>query len=761
MMMTSPASNSDPASRSFERLAEPVRRWIWRKKWTGLRDIQERAIPALIEGEEDVIITAATAGGKTEAAFLPLISRVLTSDRAQGFDLVYIGPLKALITDQFGRLEDLCETLELPVHPWHGDISASVKAKARKTPGGILLITPESLEAMFVLRGAEIPRMFGGTQAIVIDELHALLDSERGVHLRSLLTRLELTAGRRIRRIGLSATLGDMDLANAYLRPEAPDAVFQIESKAEKQELRMQLRAYQIGGPPPNVDGMTKAEQDEDRIKRETAAKRGVGEHIFAKMRGANNLVFAGSRQNVEIYADLLRQACEDNALPNEFYPHHASLSHDHRAFVEQRLKEGRLPLTALCTSTLELGIDIGDIACVGQIGAPWSVAGLKQRLGRSGRREGAASVLRMYDVAPHIDALSHPLSRLQLGLVRSIAMLELLIEGWCEPPMPDALHLSTLTHQILSVIAERGGASAQRIFVTLCERGPFRSVDQALFTRVLRQLGDSDVALIEQAPGGLLLLGREGERLVEHYGFYAVFKTPEEYRLAHNGKTLGTLPIDYLPAPGMTVIFVGRRWLVEAVHDREGVIEVTPSQTGAPPIFESGGGNIHPVVIARMRDVLRDEVLPSYLDTTATTLLQTARAEYKSMGFEERALNDDQSNIVLIATWAGTVANASLALALTAIGFEVSVYFDGFLEISSANAKVDDVAQHLHDIASGRVDLERLIHGHSGAPSVEKFHRYLNDNLLLTDALSSRISLSEARRIAQMLSGASGDCRH
>ena len=150
---------------SFDRLAEPVRRWIWHKGWNSLHDIQERAIPALLNGGKDVIISAATAGGKTEAAFLPLISLVLERPGEGGFDLVYVGPLRALINDQFERLEDLCDRAELPVYPWHGDISQGVKTRARKNPRGVLLITPESLEALFVLRGLEIPTLFKSARA--------------------------------------------------------------------------------------------------------------------------------------------------------------------------------------------------------------------------------------------------------------------------------------------------------------------------------------------------------------------------------------------------------------------------------------------------------------------------------------------------------------------------------------------------------------------------------------------------------------------
>ena len=203
-MNSHPSSSSTSPSAAFDRLAEPVRRWIWDKGWGELHDIQERAIFTLLDGESDLIIAAPTAGGKTEAAFLPLISSVLAAPGEGGFDLVYVAPLKALINDQLGRMEDLCKQTDLPVYPWHGDISQGVKSRARANPKGVLLIAPESLEALFVLRGLQIPSLFMGTRAIIIDELHALLDNERGVHLRSLLSRLEHAVGRQIRRVGLS-----------------------------------------------------------------------------------------------------------------------------------------------------------------------------------------------------------------------------------------------------------------------------------------------------------------------------------------------------------------------------------------------------------------------------------------------------------------------------------------------------------------------------------------------------------------------------
>ncbi len=747
--MTSPASVSDRQSKAFDLLAEPIRRWIWLKGWTALRDIQERAIPHLIDGDDDLIIAAATAGGKTEAAFLPLISKAHAATQDEGFDLVYVGPLRALINDQFRRLEELCETLEMPVHRWHGDVAHGEKERARKDPRGILLITPESLEAMFVLRGAEIPRLFADTQAIVIDELHALLDTERGVHLRSLLTRLEVAVGGRIRRVGLSATLGDMAMANAYLRPEAPHQVVQLVSRSDGQELRVQVRGYIAHSSNGRL--ASKDIELEGPETRASSATRGVGEHLFEKLRGTNNLVFAGSRQSVEIYSDLLRRMCEERKLPNEFFPHHASLSREHRDFVERRLKGGDLPITAICTSTLELGIDIGEVSCVGQIGAPWSVASLRQRLGRSGRRAGQPAVLRMYAIEPEIDGDSHSVDMLHLRLIRSIAMVDLLIEGWCEPPRTEALHLSTLTHQILSVIGERGGASAQRLYATLCDRGPFRTVDPPLFTRLLRKLGDAETALIEQTADGTLLPGREGERLLEHYSFFAVFHTPQEYRVVHDSKTLGTIPVNVPLVPDLTIIFVGRRWRVVEVHDLERVIAVVPDLSGRPPVFGGDAGDIHQTVIERMRDVLRDDILPAYLDKTAVEVLSSARAAYRRSGLDKRAIQELGEDRYLLASWTGTVGTASLAIVLASLDFRVGQY-DGILEVSSSKSHSKKLIPVLQDIAAEEMDLPDLVRSRASALVHEKFHQYFDEELLVYDALSSRLDLNSVPVIARSL---------
>ncbi|MGR3367137.1 MULTISPECIES: helicase-related protein, partial [Rhodobacterales] len=439
--------------------------------------------------------------------------------------------------------------------------------------------------------------------------------------------------------------------------------------------------------------------------------------------------------QRVEIYADRLRELCEREHLPQEFYPHHASLSREHRDFVERRLKDPARPTTAVCTSTLELGIDIGDVTCVAQIGAPFSVAALRQRLGRSGRREGQPAILRQYAVEAKLTPESSFVDRLRLGLIRSIAMIDLLLEGWCEPPKPQALHLSTLVHQILSVIAQRGGASASVVYNVLCREGPFRKVTTGVFADVLRAIGHPETGLIEQSGSGLLLLGPTGEKLVEHYSFYAVFQTPEEFRLVAEGRDLGTLPIDNVLAPGMLLIFSGRRWVVQEIHDLEKVIVVKPAKAGVPPVFGGDAGDIHDEVIDRMFTVLEGDISPPYMEPVSLAMLDEARAHYERLGFRTKNIHSLGEHASIIATRAGTVKTSTLALALRSMGFLVEQH-DGFLMVQTGD-ETPDLRSVLADIRSGEpVDL----FAGAGNFMSEKFHPYLSKPLLELDAASSKL---------------------
>ena len=744
-MTSSRPSASERAPSSFDRLSEPVRRWIRQQGWDELREIQERAIPFLLDGAADVILAAPTAAGKTEAAFLPLLSRI-AGQAGRGFTLLSLSPLKALINDQFRRLEGLCQTAGVPVHRWHGDVPASAKARARRTPEGVVLMTPESLEALCVRRGIELAGLFAPLQAVVIDELHAFIGSERGIQLQSLLHRLEIAIGRSVVRVGLSATLGDTAIAAEFLRPGQGDKVVILESRAAGQAVLLQLRGYRRELPIARISARAKARGAEGEPQ-ETAADRAIARHLADRLRGSHNLVFAGSRSNVELYADLLRRHCENLVAPNEFYPHHANLSRGHRETVEARLRDPDLPTTAVCTSTLELGIDIGAVETVAQIGAPWSVAGLRQRLGRSGRR-GKPAVMRLYIAERAWRPGLHPADALRFDLVQTIAMVRLLLAGWCEPPRTGALHLSTLVHQILALIAQLGGVSAPRAYSVLCRDGPFRAVTPSLFAQVLRAIGAPEVQLIEQAADGTLLLGEIDERIVTSYDFYAVFETPEEYRIVCDGKALGTLPIVTALVPEMTIIFSGRRWRVIEVQDRQKTIAVAPARTGVPPPFGGEGGDLHDTVVAEMRRVYESEDVPVFLDATARDLLAEARDTYRELGLARRGIVETDGTTYLF-PWAGTVAVNTLVLALKDAGLGASMRR---MIIEVEHAPTDDVQATLERLAaSPLLDPARLAQAVANLER-EKYDRFLPRAVLAVGFAANRLAPNAAQAVAQTM---------
>lgn len=443
--MNSQASSSE--SSSFALLDERIQRWIWQARWTELRDAQERAIPVILEGKRDVIIAAATATGKTEAAFFPILTKLLAA--SEPACAIYIGPLKALINDQWSRLELLCESLDVPVVPWHGDISAARKKEFLKHPRGCLLITPESLEGLLMREGHALTGLLGGLCYIVVDELHAFIDTERGKQLQSMMHRIEVALGRPVPRIGLSATLGEIGLAAEFLRPSGEAGVDIIDSGQGGQELKVVVRGVYDLPPRPGEEDSTVAGKeegaDDEPYEAVSAGVTFVAEQLFATLRGSNNLVFPNSRGKVELLADLLRRASDRLGVPNEFWPHHGSLSKELREETERALKDGDRPATAIATTTLELGIDIGAVKSIAQVGPAPSVASLRQRLGRSGRRPGEAAILRCYCIENSLEADTPISDQLREGLVQTIAQIRLLVGGWCEPPRVRSMHLSTL----------------------------------------------------------------------------------------------------------------------------------------------------------------------------------------------------------------------------------------------------------------------------------------------------------------------------
>ncbi|WP_455296586.1 DEAD/DEAH box helicase [Brucella pituitosa] len=730
-------TSSHPSA--FDLLAPQVQRWIWQQKWKQLRNVQEQAIPAILTSG-DVIVSARTAAGKTEAAMLPLITRILAKDTYDGFALMYVSPLKALINDQFRRLEELCEACGIQVHKWHGDVSSSAKSKARSRPNGIVLITPESLEAILVRRGGDVRRLFSSLDAVVIDELHAFIGSERGMQLQSILNRIEVACDREsIDRIGLSATLGNMSLAAESLRPSGGHQVRIIEGNDEGNGVRLQIRGYY-----PD-------DQEEKKLippDQHSAVPQRLADDLYRFLRGEKHLLFAGSRQKVELYADLLRHMCDENHVPNEFFPHHGSLSKPEREDLETRLKDDPRPTTAVATTTLELGIDIGSVETVAQIGPGFSISSLKQRVGRSGRRHDKPATLRIFVIERKPERGQHPLDRLNLELVQSIATVELMREGVCEPPNQSGLHLSTLLHQVLALALQYGGISARSAWHILCEKGPFKTVDKALFSQLLRCMGSPDNRLIEQSSDGLLMVGEEGEKITESYEFYPVFATEREYRILHDSRVLGSYPLTSILKPGETLIFSGRRWSVITVDDGARVIQVKPSKGAQLPQFDGKGGDIHDIIVARMREVLQSAGVYPYLDTIAQEMLQSARSAYIELGLTDKAIISFGEGVLLF-PWVGTKNLTTLSLALLSQDYKTAVLSHA---IEVGDGSIEGVESLLDRLAVGDTPSNGAMMKGVSHPNIAKFDQYLDWQLMTAVTLRERVNLDQLPQIAGKL---------
>jgi ATP-dependent Lhr-like helicase len=746
---------------NFELLSEPVRKWVWKQEWPSLRDVQEKAIPVILAGG-DVVVSAKTAAGKTEAALLPLLTRLRDREEgAQGFSILYVSPLKALINDQFRRLEGLCEACDVVLNKWHGDVSADAKARARKRPSGAVLITPESLEALLVRRGHEIKFLFSSLEAVVIDELHAFIGTERGMQLSSILDRIEVACGRdRIDRIGLSATLGDMGLAAEALRPGYGSTAKQVHGLDAGNDIKLQVRGYLLNAREPDTEGMDDADPPaeasddgptpDDQIEAEEVpgVHPKIADDLFRFLRGDNNLLFAGSRQKVELYADKLRRMCDDGRLHNEFFAHHGSLSKAEREDVETRLRDDPRPATAVATTTLELGIDIGDVHSVAQIGPGYSVASLRQRLGRSGRRPGNPAILRVFVAEPVANRGGHPIDRLNLDLVQSIAMVECLRDGWCEPPAAAGLHLSTLIHQLLSLILQTGGIKPLAAWEALCSRGPFKTVDRGLFAELLRCMASPENRLIEQSSDRSLMIGEVGEKITESHEFYPVFVTEREYRIIHETRMLGTYPLTSPLASGETLIFAGRRWRILEIDDRARAIAVQPTKRGKPPYFAGDGGSTHDVIVRKMRDVLSSREAYVYVDRTASALLADAREAFAALGLVERMMVEHGDG-VLVFPWVGTKKLLTLSLALLAGNFQAS-HFKHTLEVQACTA--DGLRSKLSEIASGSVTDGETIAARMAKPHMAKFDHFLTPELMNRVTLKERLDVESLPSVAQTL---------
>ncbi|HEX5222918.1 MAG TPA: DEAD/DEAH box helicase [Verrucomicrobiae bacterium] len=745
------------SSAAFSLLHPGVQEAVFKRGWKELHSIQAQGIQAILRGSDHLLVCAHTAGGKTEAAFLPIISRLAENPRPS-VQALYVGPLVALINDQFERLETLCADVEVPVHRWHGSASTTEKRRFRDSPGGILLITPESLESNFLNFSNQLRRIYADLDFVVIDELHSFLSNVRGVHLRSLLARLSAAVGRKPRLIGLSATLGDPKGARAFLAPDCPDTVSIIEGKGD-QAVKFGIKAFLSRDQddtanrwnPSAVLAMTASLTKQQVQQAKPLLKLHDSEGVIAAAAGDElddiasdilstcvqhtNLVFGNAKQGLEVLADRLHTRVSELRLPRDpFHVHHGSLSKEVRKDTEAVLKSG-LPATVLCSSTLEMGIDIGSVRRVAQLDPPWSVASMRQRLGRSGRREGEPARMCLYsrDESPH--SASSLTDLMFPSLVRAVALTRLMLAKWLEPHDGDRLHLSTLVHQILSCLRETGGMRATALLTVLVKDGAFGLVTETMFRRVLHSLGECE--LIEQMPTGELILTPQGERITSDRDFYAAFMSTEEFIVRHEGKEIGKLQSTLIPPIGENLILGGRRWCVSDINATAKTVFVTPAKGGKSPIFRSAGGEIHDRVIEEMRAVLADSDEPAYLDSAAQMLLKAARTIALRSGVLAVGYVAHEESIQWF-PWLGTRGLRTLALHARCDGISAET---DLLSITYKKTNLDRWRGHLESIRGGRHNALDLAQ-HMTVKIFEKFDAALEVDILDEANARDRLNL-------------------
>lgn len=642
----------------FTRYAPFIQDYIYQSGWQALRSVQNAAAEAIFNTDDNVLLTASTASGKTEAAFFPILT-LLDEDPPHSVGVLYIAPLKALINDQFGRLSELCEEAGIQVTRWHGDVSHAQKRRLLRKPSGILQITPESLESLMINKHMEIPSLFGDLRFIVIDEVHSLLRGDRGMQTFCLIERMCRLADCRPRRIGLSATIGNPEEAGRFLGAGSGRRTLIPRIEGGREVWRLSMEHFFNSGPQADegrqpIDAAPVLEEASDSAPK--AADPGIG-YIFEHTRGRKCLIFTNSREECEALCQSLRQYCEANHEPDRFLIHHGNLSASYRESAEEEMKDDDSLLSVCATATLELGIDIGRLERAFQVDAPFTVSGFLQRMGRTGRR---GDPCEMWFVMRE----DHPEPRAMLPqlipwyLIQGIALVQLYIEErFVEPPRTQRLTYSLLYHQTMSTLASCGEMTPAELATRVLTLSSFHLITQDDYRILLRHL--IKIGHIDQTENGGLIVGLEGERIVNNYKFYAVFQENVEYAVRAGAEELGTI---VKPPPiGDKIAIAGRVWVVEEVDHRRREVCCTLVKGNIPAYFGDVAGDIHTRILERMYGVLKEQNSYPYLMRHAVCRLQEARESFAKSGMRDHPLVHLGGNMWALFPWLGSYAFLAL----------------------------------------------------------------------------------------------------
>lgn len=726
------------ANEIFYRFSPLVQDFIYANGWETLRPIQVAAAEVIFDSDDNLILCSDTASGKTEAVFFPILSQI-EGGGAGTVEVLYIAPLKSLINDQFERIDALLRDSGIPVFHWHGDVAASHKNKLIKNPAGVLQITPESLESMLMNRRSDIIRLFGGLKYVIIDEIHTLMGVDRGNQILCQLDRIREIIGYHPRRIGLSATIGDPEKARDWLtggtgrRTQIPSA------GAGKSKWRLALEHFYVQDNTKDRD-ISAAEQPEEKVEIDAGY-----EYLYDCVKDKKSIVFSNSREETEYVTATLRQIAARRMEDDIFYIHHGNLSAAIREEAEQKLKDEK-KCVACATVTLELGIDIGRIERILNMGAPTTVSSFLQRLGRSGRKTGIPEMFMLFrEEKPLPDT---PLPQLiPWELVRGIAVVELYLEEkFIEPPSVKKMPLSLMFQQTLSILASSGENTPKRLAEKVLSLSPFAEVDREDYRELMISMIKNGYIDMTEEKG--LILGLKGERLTKSFKFYAVFKDDENYSVKHESEEIGT--ISSPPPVGDRFALAGRVWEVEELDLERKLIYVHGVAGKMQVEWPGDYGEIHTKILEMMRKILSGIDEYPYLKPNAAQRLAAARRVFANAGMRESMLVSLGGNTRCLTPWLGTRSFRTLRKYLQKNASLFGIYgieYDGcyYMTFKCDRSPEELLALMKHRIPSEHIDTLELV-GKGEMPVFEKYDPCIPPELLRRAYATDKLRTDEMK---------------
>ena len=735
------------ADRVFAQFPDFIKEYIYGRGWSELREVQLEAAKIIFDTDDNLLLSSSTASGKTEAAFFPIISDITENPpEVSSVSVLYIAPLKSLINDQFYRLDELLALSGIPVTHWHGDVSLSHKSKLLKNPEGILQITPESLESMVMNRSNDIPRLFRGLRYVVIDEIHAMIGSDRGNQVICLLSRISRLIGHSPRRIGLSATLGDISLAADWLGAGSGRNTSAPIPRKVPLKWRLGLEHYYVQDSSEDQTDRTELKASH-KNERGGVAKLDPGyEFLYDAVYGKKAIVFSNSREETEYVTATLRQIAKARGERDIFLIHHGNLSASLREDAEQKMKDESFTQAVTCaTVTMELGIDIGRLERVAQIGAPTTVSGFLQRLGRSGRRGTPPEMIMVYREDTPLPNAPLP-EIIPWDLLRGIGIIDLYSEQrFIEPPKIKKMPLSLAFHQTLSISASVGELSARELAERVLSLPPLSHITKETYRELLVSMINSDYLEMTEEKG--IIVGLAGERIINSYKFYAVFKDSEDYTVRCDSEEIGTITTP--PPVGDRFALAGRVWEVKELDITRKLIFVKAVDGKMEVSWPGDSGEIHTKLLLAMREVLFNKKDYAFLGDNAKQRLENARCVAKNAGMDKNMLVFLGGQSYVLFPWLGTRPFHTLRRFMTKYASEL-----GISDIQSQGccyitfkAKGDAGSNLLINLRGilerDGLDTQRLV-SDGECPVFDKYDEYIPSELLRAAYAVDRLSADE-----------------